>query len=210
MKIILIGPPASGKGTYAELLSKKLKVPSISMGELLRKFAEKSDYGKELKEKYWGKGLLVPDDITLDVLQQSLTKKGFILDGFPRNLNQAALLDKTVKVDHVIYVKISDDVIIKRISGRLQCKECGAIYNKYSLPPKKDSLCDKDGTKLYARPDDLDVKAIRERIKVFKKQTLPVIEHYKHKDVLKEVDGEDNVEVVFGKILKAIRQKSRK
>jgi adenylate kinase len=210
MIILLMGPAASGKGTYAEMLSKEIKVPSISMGELLRQFALKSDYGKELKEKYWGKGLLVPDDITLDVLNQSLDKKGFILDGFPRNLNQAKLLDKIVKVNHAFYLKVSEDTIIKRISGRLQCKKCGAVYNKFSNPPKKDSVCDNDGTKLYVRPDDNDIKAIKERLKIFHEMTLPVIEHYKKKGVLKEVDGEPEIDVVFKSILKSIRQKSRK
>jgi len=210
MIILLMGPAASGKGTYAEMLSKEIKVPSISMGELLRQFAQKSDYGKGLKEKYWGKGLLVPDDITLDVLNQSLDKKGFILDGFPRNLNQAKMLDKIVKVDHAVCIKVSEGTIIKRISGRLQCKKCGAVYNKFSNPPKEDSVCDNDGTKLYVRPDDTDIKAIKERLKIFHEMTLPVIDHYKRKGVLKEVDGEPGIDVVFKSMLKSIRQKSRK
>lgn len=204
MIILLIGPPASGKGTYALLLSKKLKLPCISMGELLRQFSENSDYGKELKEKYWSKGELVPDDITIDILSQSLSKKGFILDGFPRNLNQAKLLEKVAEVNHVIYLKVSEDTIIKRISGRLQCRKCGVIYNVYTKPPKKDKLCDKDGTKLYARPDDKDVKAIKERIRVFQKLTVPVAEHYKNLGLLKEIDGEHDIKTVFKSILKAL------
>jgi len=180
------------------------------MGELLRQLADSTDYGRELKRKYWGKGLLVPDDITIDVLQQSLNHKGFILDGFPRNLNQAKLLDKIVKVDYVVYLKVSHDTIVKRVSGRLQCKKCGAVYNKFTNPPKKDALCDKDGYKLYVRPDDTNIKAIRERLHVFKKQTLPVIKHYKRKGVLREVDANPDIGVVFNSILRSIRQKSRK
>ncbi|MFH1211104.1 MAG: nucleoside monophosphate kinase [archaeon] len=210
MRILLFGPAASGKGTYADMLSKDLKVPHISMGELLRQFAEKSDYGKELKERFWGKGLLVPDDITIDILSQSLGKKGFILEGFPRDLNQAQLLDRIVKVDHAVYLKISEDTIIKRISGRLQCPKCGAVYNKFSNPPKKDSVCDNDGTKLYVRPDDKDVKAIKERLKIFHESTMPVIEHYKRKGVLREVDGEPEIEIVYKSILRIIRPRSRK
>lgn len=210
MIILLLGPQASGKGTYAEMLSKELKIPNISMGELLRQLAEKTEYGKELKEKYWGKGLLVPDDITMDILQQSLNKKGFILDGFPRNTDQATLLDKTVNIDHAIYIHISDKTIIKRISGRIQCVKCGAIYNKHTNPPKKEGICDKDGAKLYARADDIDIKAIKERIKIFKTQTKNVIAHYKRKGVLKQVDGEPNIEEVFKSIMKSIRQKPRK
>lgn len=210
MIIIVMGPPGSGKGTYADLLSKKLKLPHISMGELLRQLAEKTDYGKELKEKYWGKGDLVPDDITIDILSQNINHKGFILDGFPRNLNQVPLLEKIIKVDHVIFLKVSEDTIMKRISGRLECDKCGAVYNKYTNPPKKDSLCDKDGTKLYVRSDDKDIKAIRERIKVFKEFTMPVAEHYKRQGVLNEVDGEPEVGVVFKSIIKTIRQKLQK
>ncbi len=206
MILILVGPPASGKGTYAELLAKKLKLPHVSMGELLRQLAEKTDYGKELKEKYWGKGILVPDDITLDVLQQGFDKKrGAILDGFPRNLNQAKLLDGLVKVSLVISLKVSDKTIVKRISGRLQCKVCGAIYNKYTEQrPRRDELCDKDGSKLYARPDDKNVGAIKERIKIYKKDTTPVIAHYKRQGIVKEIDGEPQVDVVFKSVLKTI------
>lgn len=207
MIIILVGPLASGKGTYAELLSKRFNIPHISMGELLRQLAEKTDYGRELKRKYWGKGLLVPDDITIDVLQQSLNHKGFILDGFPRDLNQAKLLDKIVKVDYVIYLKVSHDTIIKRVSGRLQCKRCGAVYNKFTNPPKRDAMCDKDGSKLYVRPDDTNVKAIRERLIIFKKQTLPVIRHYRKKGILKEIDAEPDIGTVFNSILRSIRKR---
>ncbi|MFH1332575.1 MAG: nucleoside monophosphate kinase [archaeon] len=210
MIIILVGPLASGKGTYAELLSKRFNIPHISMGELLRQLAEKTGYGRELKRKYWGKGLLVPDDITIDVLQQSLNHKGFILDGFPRNLNQAKLLDGILNVDYVIYLKVSHDTIIKRVSGRLQCRRCGAVYNEFTNPPKKDALCDKDGSKLYVRPDDTNIKAIRERLSIFKKQTLPVIRHYKRKGILKEIDADADIGTVFDSILRSIRQKSRR
>jgi len=204
MKLILMGPLASGKGTYASMLSKKLKIPSISMGELLRQLAEKTPYGKELKEKYWGKGVLVPDDIIMDVLQQDLNKKGFILDGFPRNINQAKMLDQITKVDHVILLKVSDKTIIDRISGRLQCSKCGAIYHVRNLPPKKDMVCDKDGTKLYVRSDDKDVDAIKERIKIFKSQTTGVIAHYKRQGILEEVDANYEINVVFEAIVKVL------
>ncbi len=207
MIIILMGPPASGKGTYAELLSKKLKIPHISMGELLRQLSDKTEYGKELKKKYWGKGILVPDDITIDILQQSLGKKGFILDGFPRDINQAKLLEKIVKPSHAIYINVSNRTIMKRISGRMQCMKCSRIYNKYTDPPKKDSLCDRDGTKLYVRQDDRDIKAIKERISVFKKQTIPVITYYKRKGILKEVNGEQGIDTVFKAILNALNHK---
>ncbi len=209
MKIIIIGPPASGKGTYAAMLSKKLKIPTISMGELLRQLAEKTDYGKELKEKYWGKGVLVPDDLTMDVLQQELGDN-FILDGFPRNLNQAKMIDAIHKIDVVISLKVSDKTIIDRISGRLQCQKCGAIYHILNNPPKKDMVCDNDSTKLYVRVDDKNIKAIKERIKTFKEQTKPVIEHYKRAKLLEDIDGEGPIEAVFEDIMKVIRRKSRK
>ncbi|MEM4267074.1 MAG: nucleoside monophosphate kinase, partial [Candidatus Nanoarchaeia archaeon] len=185
------------------------RIPNISMGELLRQLAEKSDYGRELKEKYWGKGILVPDDITMDVLQQELGKS-FILDGFPRNINQAKMLDALHKVDLVISIKVSDKTIIQRISGRLQCQKCGAIYHIQNNPPKKDMVCDNDGTKLYVRADDKNIKAIKERIKIFKKQTMPVINHYRKAKVLREVDGERSIGIVFNDIMRIIRQKSRK
>lgn len=207
MIITLIGPLASGKGTYADLLSQKLKIPHISMGELLRQLAEKTAYGKELKKKYWGKGLLVPDDITLGILQQNLSKRGFILEGFPRSLSQAKMLDKITKIDYVVFLKVSDKTIIDRVSGRMQCMKCGAIYHIRNNPPKKDMVCDNDGTKLYVRSDDKDVKAIKKRLAIFNKSTLPLVSYYRKKGLLKEVDANGDIKKVFGLIMKAINKK---
>lgn len=206
MRIIIIGPAGSGKGTYADLLSEKFKIPHLATGELLRQLAKTTDYGKELKKKYWGKGILVPDDITTSILRQKLGES-FILEGFPRNLGQVKLLDTITKIDFVVNLKVSDKTIIDRISGRLQCKKCGAIYHVRNKPPKKDRLCDNDGTKLYVRFDDKNMGVIKERLKVFKEQTKPVIAHYKHRGILKEVDGDGKIDVVFKSILKALGKK---
>lgn len=186
MKAIIFGPPGSGKGTYASRLRAKLGVDVIAMGDIFREIMkEDSPLGKKVKQ-YVEKGLLVPDDVVIEVLKQRLakssSKKGFILDGFPRTLEQANALDKIVAIDVVIKLTVPDSIIIERLSTRRICKSCGEVYNVRYLKPKAEGVCDKCGGQLYQRPDDT-AKVIKDRIQVYEQQTQPILQHYKKKKV---------------------------
>ena len=186
MKAIIFGPPGSGKGTYASRLRTKLGVDVIAMGDIFREIMkEDSPLGKKVKQ-YVEKGLLVPDDVVIEVLKQRLakssSKKGFILDGFPRTLEQANALDKIVAIDVVIKLTVPDSIIIERLSTRWICKNCGEVYNIRYLKPKVEGVCDRCGGQLYQRPDDT-AKVIKERIQVYERQTQPILQHYKEKKV---------------------------
>jgi len=186
LKAIIFGPPGSGKGTYASRLRAKLGVDVIAMGDIFREIMkEDSPLGKKVKQ-YVEKGLLVPDDVVIEVLKQRLakssSKKGFILDGFPRTLEQANALDKIVAIDVVIKLAVPDSIIIERLSMRWICKNCGEVYNIRYLKPKVEGVCDRCGGQLYQRPDDT-AKVIKERIQVYERQTQPILQHYKEKKV---------------------------
>jgi len=186
LKAIIFGPPGSGKGTYASRLRAKLGVDVIAMGDIFREIMkEDSPLGKKVKQ-YVEKGLLVPDDVVIEVLKQRLakssSKKGFILDGFPRTLEQANALDKIVAIDVVIKLTVPDSIIIERLSTRWICKNCGEVYNIRYLKPKVEGVCDKCGGQLYQRPDDT-AKVIKDRIQVYEQQTQPILQHYKKKKV---------------------------
>jgi adenylate kinase len=186
LKAIIFGPPGSGKGTYASRLQAKLGVDVIAMGDIFREIMkEDSPLGKKVKQ-YVEKGLLVPDDVVIEVLKQRLakssSKKGFILDGFPRTLEQANALDKIVAIDVVIKLTAPDSIIIERLSTRRICKSCGEVYNVRYLKPKVEGVCDKCGGQLYQRPDDT-AKVIKDRIQVYERQTQPILQHYKEKKV---------------------------
>ena len=217
MKIILLGPPGAGKGTYASRLTPILKLPHISSGDMVRdEIKAQTELGKLMKE-YSDKGKLGPDEIMIKILAKRLRKpdckKGCILDGFPRTIKQAEALEKIVKIDLVINLNVPDDIIITRLSNRLTCKKCGTIYNKLTLKPKRDNICDKCGGELYQREDDKP-EVIQERLNVYRKKTEPLIECYKKKDLLKNVSCNDLMtppEVIVEKIKSIIDsvQKSR-
>ncbi|HDQ60043.1 MAG TPA: nucleoside monophosphate kinase [Candidatus Woesearchaeota archaeon] len=185
MKLAILGPPGSGKGTYASRMSPKLDIPQISTGDLLRAARDDPEHGAAIKEAQ-DSGGLVSDEIVLELLKKRLeqkdAKKGFILDGFPRTLEQAKALQGFAKLDAVINLVVPDEVVIARLSSRRSCKECNEIYNTLFLKPKEEGKCDKCGGDLYQRSDDKP-EAIKHRLKVYTENTAPLIDYYSDEGV---------------------------
>jgi adenylate kinase len=183
---IIFGAPGSGKGTYASRLQSKLSVDVIAMGDIFREIMkEDSQLGKKVKG-YVEKGLLVPDDVVIEVLKQRLAKiphgRGFILDGYPRTVEQAKALEKIAKIDVIILLLVPDWIIIERLSTRRICKNCGEVYNIRFLKPKVDMICDKCGGSLYQRSDD-NPEVVKKRIEVYEEQTRPILQLFKERMV---------------------------
>lgn len=209
MRIILLGPPGAGKGTQAKQLAKKLNLPHISTGDLLRQnVSSGTDLGKRAQD-FMQKGLLVPDELVAQMLLQRIgqpdVKKGFILDGYPRNLNQAKTLDEMLKnkemfIDLVIYLDSSESVIIQRLSGRLVCSSCGANFHIKNMPPKVGMICDFCGAKLFQRPDDQE-ETIKMRLKVYQKETSGLVRYYDSQKKLHRLLADEEAEVVLDKII---------
>jgi adenylate kinase len=196
MNIILLGSPGVGKGTYASFIKIKYKLPHISTGDLLRESIEKkTELGLKAK-KYYDKGILVPDEITLDLLKQRLTKedckKGFILDGFPRTIMQAEALDKISKIGVVINFYASEKIILQRLGGRRICKNCKAIFHLINKKPKKEGVCDLCQGMLYQREDEKP-DIIKQRLKIYHDQTMPLEEFYKKRGILKEIKADADI-----------------
>lgn len=186
MKALIFGAPGSGKGTYASRLQSKLGVDVVAMGDIFREIMKEDTPLSRKVKRYVEKGLLVPDDVVIEVLRNRLAKaqstKGFILDGYPRTIEQAKALEKITKIDVVIQLTVPDWIIIERLSTRRICKNCGEVYNLRYLKPKKDMICDKCGGPLYQRPDDTP-EVIRNRIDVYERQTQPILQYYREKNV---------------------------
>jgi len=190
MRIVMLGPPGSGKGTYASRLMAILGIPHISTGDLVREeIKAQTEVGRKIRE-YVDRGELVPDEVIIELLINRLRKtdaeRGFILDGFPRTIKQADFLDRNIKLDLVINLNVPDEVIIQRLSNRLICRRCGAIYNRLTLKPRVDEICDLCGGELYQREDDKP-EVIMERLEVYRKSTEPLIEYYRNKGILKDI-----------------------
>lgn len=217
MKIIIFGPPGSGKGTYASRLGPRLNIPHISTGDILREEVRNmTELGKRI-QGYISTGKLVPDDVVNELVRKRLSKedcrRGFILDGYPRSLEQAEFLDKLTKMDFVINLNVPDEVLVRRLSSRLVCRKCGAIYNILTLKPKVEGVCDKCGGKLYQRDDDRP-EVVRKRIGLYKDKIAPLLEHYS-KTGIAMIDfyesgnsGRDaDPEIVVDRIIKALKER---
>jgi len=192
MNLIFLGAPGAGKGTLATMLSKDYGIPQISTGDLFRAAVkEGSKLGKQVKG-IMEKGELVPDSLTVELVRERLSKSdatgGYILDGFPRTVAQADALAEFQKINAVINFSISDELVIRRLSGRRVCRSCGAIYHIENVPPKVAGICDSCGAELYIRDDD-KIESIKNRLRVYKDQTEPLIAYYRNKGLLQEIDS---------------------
>ena len=208
MKIVMLGAPGAGKGTQARLISEKYSIPQISTGDIFRaNIRDNTELGQRAKS-YMDKGLLVPDQVTCDLVVDRISKddckNGYILDGFPRTIPQAealteALNQQGAKIDYAIDVEVPDDDIVRRMSGRRACPKCGATYHIEYLKPAQEGICDTCGSELYLREDD-HPGTVQKRLDVYHSQTQPLIQYYREQGVLHSIDGTKEMHEVFGDI----------
>lgn len=213
MRAILLGPPGAGKGTQAETIVKEFNILHISTGDIFRKnIKEETELGKKVKE-YLDKGLLVPDTLTIEIVKDRLLqddcKKGFLLDGFPRTIEQADALDKVLgdmghKLDCVVNIEVDSKLLIDRAVGRRICKDCGQTYHVIYNKPTHEGICDKCGGELYQRKDDTK-ETVENRINVYVEQTKPLIEYYTKKGVILNINGEQPIDKVGSDIISNLR-----
>ncbi|GAA0697502.1 adenylate kinase [Paraclostridium ghonii] len=212
MRIILLGPPGAGKGTQAAGIVEKYNIPHISTGDIFRKnIKEGTELGKKAKG-YIDQGLLVPDELTVglvtDRIAQSDCEKGFMLDGFPRNVAQAQHLDEYLKevgisLDKVINIEVDKDILVGRAVGRRICKSCGATYHVEFNPPKVDGVCDVCGGELYQRADDNE-ETVSKRIQVYLDETKPLVNYYSQEGIIANINGQQSIDTVFTDIVEAL------
>lgn len=214
MNIILMGLPGAGKGTQASEIVKKFPIPHISTGDMFRKaIKDETDLGKEAKS-YMDRGELVPDEVTVGIVKERISeddaKKGFLLDGFPRTIDQAEVLNDIMSelgrnIDAVINIEVPEEELMNRLTGRRICEKCGTTYHLVFNPPKVDGICDIDGGKLYQREDD-NPETVSNRLNVNVKQSKPILEYYNEKGVLKNIDGAKDIDDVTKDVIDILDQ----
>ena len=218
MYMILLGAPGAGKGTQAATLTARFGLVHISTGDLFRENVARGTELGLLAKQYMDCGVLVPDDVTVRMLLERLaqpdTARGVMLDGFPRTIEQAVALDKALarqgkRLDGVLHIKVPTEVLVKRLSGRLTCRTCGAVYHVTFSPPRRPGVCDKDGGELYQRPDDSE-ETVRKRLDVYFAQTAPLIAYYREQGLLIEIDGDQGVQAVGEALIGAVQAISHK
>ena len=212
MNLILLGPPGAGKGTQAKMMIDKYHLPQISTGDILRAaLKERTPLGLKAKE-YMDKGLLVPDEVVIDIIRERLKepdcRNGYILDGFPRTVAQAQALDKVLAdmhsaIDHVISIEVEKGELIKRLTGRRTCRQCGRGYHVIFDPSLNKDLCDKCQGELYQRDDDNE-DTVRNRLDVYDSQTFPLIQYYKDKNLLRSIEGQGSIQQIFDRIAEVL------
>lgn len=216
--IVLMGAPGAGKGTQAKLLEKQLGLPQVATGDLFREHLKNETELGKLARQFIDAGELVPDDVTIGMVQDRLTQpdtaNGVVFDGFPRTVAQAKSLERLLsqkghRVSIVVFVEVDEDVLLQRLAGRWTCPICGRVYHTLFNPPKEPGLCDLDGGKLYQRDDDTE-ETQRHRIEVYFEQTEPVVDYYRAKGLLVDINGENSIEEVNQDLLNAIEQLGQK
>ncbi len=216
MNIVFLGPPGAGKGTQAKILIERYGIPQISTGDMLREHRAKgTELGKKAQE-YMDKGQLVPDEIILGMVKERLSQpdceRGFILDGFPRTVAQAEALDRILaemgkELNFALALIVPDELLVERLTGRRTCKNCGMMYHIKYKPPKVEGKCDVCGGQLYQRADDNE-ETVRNRLMVYHEQTAPLIEYYKNKGILREIDGSKSIEEITQQLISILEGKA--
>jgi adenylate kinase len=212
--IIFVGAPGAGKGTQASVIARKMNLVHIASGDLFRQALEQETELGIQARSYMEKGALVPDEITIQMVLERMSapgsEAGVILDGFPRNLEQAEALDKALAqqnkaIDKVVYIKVPEEELVKRLSGRWICRQCQSVYNIKNSPPEVEGKCDKCGGELYQRPDD-DAETVKKRLVVFFNQTEPLIDYYTKRDMLLEIEGQGNIDEITQRIMAVLNK----
>ena len=212
MNLILLGPPGAGKGTQAQRMEDRYHIPQISTGDILRGAVKESTPLGIRAKGFMDQGQLVPDEIVIGIIEERLKAKdcdpGFILDGFPRTIPQAEALQPILnkigkKIDHVINIEVDPEELVRRLTGRRTCKNCGAMFHLLFRPPKKEGICDRCGGTLYQRADDKE-ETIRTRLKEYEKQTAPLIQYYRGKKTLRPIQGMGGPDQIFEQIARAL------
>jgi len=211
MRIMILGAPGAGKGTHCKRIVERYAVTHLSSGDILRRErAEGSELGRKA-QSYMDSGTLVPDELIVEMMSKAVGNAGdagYVLDGFPRTVHQAEALSESLAKNHngldiVVNLQVDDELVVERITGRRSCPKCGAVYHVKNMPPKDEGLCDHDGAALVQRPDDTE-EVVRNRLKTYYQQTKPVVDYYKAKGTVHDVDGNGDADSVAGSIFEKL------